>query len=399
MRRAEANRLSRPLAGRALTIICVVMAATFATQTMVVTLVPLLGVSLGATPATVGLLVSMGAVLPLFLATLVGVAVDRFGPVRLIVLGSIGIAAAPVLVAVSPSLVTLAVTQALVGLFHLMLVVAAQAYVAGLGSAATHEKNFGWYTTFLSVGQLIGPLTGGFIANSHGFPAAFAAASIIAIVAAALTYLLPRVPSLGLAPRSTRQVFEALGDVLKSRGATVAVVVSTCLILVLSAYQAFFPVHLELLGYPASAIGAFIGARALAAILVRPFISRIVSLCSGRKRAFLLALALTGIGLLVAGIAVSTLPLGAASAMLGIGLGLGLPLSMVATVEHVAAGSRGTALGLRLTGNYAALVLGPLLLGVMAEGVGVRGTLVFSGLLVVPAVVLLLRVRSEQVSR
>lgn len=391
--------MSRPLARRALTIICVVMAATFATQTMVATLAPLLAVSLGATPATVGLLVSMGAVLPLLLATLVGVAVDRFGPVRLIVLGSIGLAAAPVLVAVSPSLGALAVTQALVGLFHLMLVVAAQAYVAGLGSHATHEKNFGWYTTFLSVGQLIGPLTGGFIANSHGFPAAFAASSIIAIVAAALTYLLPRVPSLGPTPRSTRQVFEALAEVLKSRGATAAVVVSTCLILVLSAYQAFFPVHLELLGYPASAIGAFIGARALAAILVRPFISRIVSFCSGRKRAFLLALALTGMGLLVAGIAVSTLPLGAASAMLGIGLGLGLPLSMVATVEHVAAGSRGTALGLRLTGNYAALVLGPLLLGVMAEGVGVRGTLVFSGLLVVPAVVLLLRVRSEQAGR
>ncbi|MEX2542033.1 MAG: MFS transporter [Trueperaceae bacterium] len=377
----------------ALWVICGTMAAAFTTHSMVAPLVPLLGFELGASPGLVGVLVSAGALLPLFFAIPTGGVVDRFGPKRPIILGAIGLALAPVAVAMWPSLLALGFSQLFVGLFHLVLVVAAQTYVASLGSGKLHEVNFGWYTTFLSVGQLIGPVLAGFIADSLGFVAAFAAAGAVAVVAVVLSPLIRKSETTGGTDRGRLLDLRILTALPRTPGVKVAMVVSASVIFALSIHQAFFPVYLDLLEYPATVIGALISARALASVIIRPFMPRIVSLLTGRSRSFLATLLAAGASLMLTGVSITLTPLALASVLLGIGLGVALPLSMVSIVDHVKHEHRGVALGLRLTGNYAALVVGPLLLGLVAELAGLRSTFILGSLLLAPACVLLLRWR------
>ena len=134
-----------------------VVALAFTTHAMMAPLVPLFGLELGASPAVIGLLVSAGYVLPLLLAIGAGSLVDRRGPRPLIVGGMIGMTLSPLLVAAVPDLGALIVAQLVLGLSHLLVIVAAQAHVASRGEGQARERNFGWYTTFVSVGQLTGP--------------------------------------------------------------------------------------------------------------------------------------------------------------------------------------------------------------------------------------------------
>jgi MFS family permease len=94
------------------------------------TLAPLFGVALGASPASIGVVISAAFLFPFFLAVPVGTVVDAIGPKPMLLLGTALLAIAPVGVAVVPSFPSLLVAQVLAGLGQLIAVVAAQAMVA-----------------------------------------------------------------------------------------------------------------------------------------------------------------------------------------------------------------------------------------------------------------------------
>ncbi len=392
---------------------------------MTSTLAPLLAVSLGASPATLGLIVSATFLFPLFLAIPTGQLVDRVGGKPVAIAGTLLLFAAPVWVAIDASIAALLALQVLTGLGQLLAVVAAQSLVARFGEGRDRERNYGVYGAFVSAGQLLGPITAGVILDASSFPASFTLAAAIAGLGV-LTFTVAQLPRAMRAPvgddtngaanpdasatssaplnaASSHQ--PAAGQATQAQGAHDArqgaghplvrailqvtqlltypsvrtgLWVSGTIMIVMIIHNSFLPAYLEGFAVPATVIGAVISTRSLVAVAVRPFMASIIAALGGRVPTFLVTLILAALG--TAGIALGpalVVQLLAAAA-LGVAVGVAQPLTMVAVVEDVATERHGFALGTRITANRVAQFSAPLAIGALAQAFGYTVTFLLS---------------------
>jgi len=342
------------------------------------TLAPLLGASLGASPAVIGVVISAAFVFPFFFAIPAGTVVDAIGPRPMLLTGVALLGAAPLLIVLAPSLATLIVVQILTGLGQLTAVVAAQALVASLGAGPLRERNFGWYAAFVSGGQLAGPLLAGVLLDLRGFAVAYAVAVVAAAVAfVAFTAVQPsaraEAPAAGVAPAPRRRGLPTpsdLGRLVRLPTAQVSLWVSGTVMIVLITHNSFLPAFLDELAVPATVIGLVISMRSAGSVLIRPFMAQVVRLLGGRLRTFVVALATSALG--VAGVVgapnLAILLVGAA--LLGLAIGVAQPLTMVTMVEEVPTETHGVAFGARITANRLVQFVAPLLLGLVAQAAG-----------------------------
>lgn len=357
----------------AFVLLCSGAALLFAAFFMIGPLAPLFAAALGAPPAAIGVVVSAAFFFPFFLAIPVGSFVDRVGSKPLLLAGTALLAVAPWLVVWSPTLWALIALQVLAGLGQLIAVVAAQAVVASHGDGTKRERNFGWYGTFVSVGQLAGPVIAGVLVDVVSFRVAFGTAGGFAVLGALTFLVLPVVRPEKGAPGTRRRAFvppRELLALLRLPTVQVSLWVSATVMLVLICHNSFLPAFLDDLAVPASVIGVVLSARSLASIVVRPFMARAIALLGGRFTTFLVTIAGSAVG--VAGIALggNLVVLMGASIVLGVSIGISQPLTMVGVVEEVEAGGHGVAFGLRITANRAVQFVAPLLLGVVAQLLG-----------------------------
>lgn len=341
----------------------------FVGHTMIAPLAPLYSLALGASPAVIGVVIAAAFLFPLFLAIPAGSLVDRYGSRGILLAGSLLVGLSPFLVPLYPGFAALGLVQVLGGLGQLLAVVAAQSYVATLGGGRAREQNFGWYSTFISVGQLIGPLLAGLAVDLLGFEAAFAISGVCATLAVGLVVRL-RQPAREVSSEPHHFPTPAqMGRLLRNPGVQLALLVSGTIMIPLMGYQSFLPAYLDLLAYPATMIGAVLSFRALVTIAVRPFMPRIISAFGGRLRTLIATTTMCAIGL--AGIAHGSLwSLAIVAVLVGVGLGISQPLTMVTVVDGVNSSERGIAFGMRLTANRLMQVTGPLALGLIAQLVG-----------------------------
>lgn len=370
-------------------LVCAAACCSFITISMIEPLVPLYSLALGATPIVIGALVSTGYLLPVFLAVPAGKLVDRWGPRLMLIAGTLGFLVAPSGVALVPGLATLVIAQVLAGLSQLLVVLAAQSAVALLGEQRhQREYNFGWYSSFVSAGQLIGPLLAGTLADLSGYRAAFLGAGLVSLISLALLQKFDpgerrTSPALERGRAPAESPVKAL---LSDRGLQIAVIASAGTVLAHGVHRTFLPPYLQQFQYPATVIGLLFSLRALVGFLIRPFMPSIAQRLGGRTRTLILVTLATGLGLMANGVTQRLSLLVAAALLIGVGTGLAQPLTMVAMTENVPEQVRGFALGVRLTINRLAQFLNPLLFGAIAEWAGIEpaflaagGLMVFSG--------------------
>lgn len=372
-------------------VVCTLVSLTFVTQSAVLPLVPLLSVSLGASPLLIGALIAGGNLVPLVLAIPLGRLVDRRGAWPLLVTGTAMLAGGAGIVAIAPELIVLAIAQAIVGLGQIVLAVATQTTVAAIGVGRARQRAFGWYTAAVSLGQLVGPLLAGLVVDLAGFREAFAFAGLASCAALALCFALPRrsaqaqaraeaVSSAGTeVPASTRP--ETARTLLANWGMRMALVTSGGVVFAAMAYQSFLPVHLAELAFPATTVGAIISVRALAAVLVRPWLSSVTRVFGNRSTAFIALVLLVALAVAPTALVTSTWLLVVLALLVGIGTGIVPPLSMVTLVDHVERKDQGLAFGVRLTSNRVAHLLSPVVVGVIAEVYGLAAALLLAGAL------------------
>ena len=350
-------------------ILCTGILLMFVGHTMIFPLAPLYSLELGASPAVIGVVIAAAFLFPLFLAIPAGSLVDRYGSRGILLTGTLLVGLSPFLIPLFPGFAALGAVQVLNGLGQLIAVIAAQSYVATLGSGRVREQNFGWYSTFISVGQLVGPLLAGAAVDLLGFEAAFALSGISASLAVLLVLRLRRPQR---EPNREPHRFPSpaqMGRLVKYPSVQLALLVSGTMMIPLMGYSSFLPAYLDLLAYPATLIGGIISFRAFVTIIVRPFMPRIIAALGGRYRTFTVMTAMTAVslGAIAHGELWSLLLL---AVLMGIGLGIAQPLTMVTVVEQVGPAERGTAFGLRLTANRFMQVVGPLGLGLIAQVAG-----------------------------
>ncbi len=361
------------------------------TLATVATAVPLYAVALGLDAATVGLLVALPNVFPVLLAVPAGRAVDGKGALRWMLVGSLGLVSAPLIVATVGGTGSLVVAQLLLGLFHVFLTLASQAFVATLGTRASFERDFAWYSTSLAAGRLGGPLLAGVMIDAAGFRPAFAVVTGALLLSTGLVATLRRwrpehdataatpdqprdepsagsrlaaPPPAGARPRPGARAL--LGNV----GLQLAVLSSAGVFVAIAVRQAFLPVYLSELSYSATSIGALLSLGGLAAVLVRPIMPLLSRTMGGPARTLVVAMSAVAIGVGLTGLVSSYGVIALLTVIAGLGAGVGLPLSIVTVASHVDPRSRGLALGVRLSLNRVAQLVAPVAVGAVVAASG-----------------------------
>ena len=367
-------------------ILCGAMGLVTLTLATVATAVPLYAVALGLDAASVGLLVALPNVFPVFLAVPAGRAVDGKGALRWMLVGSLGLVSAPLIVAVFGGTGAVVVGQLLLGLFHVFLTLASQAFVATLGSRASFERDFAWYSTSLAAGRLGGPLLAGVMIDAAGFRPAFAVVTGALVISTALvatlrrwrteqeaTVVTPRPlrdEPAGGSPATSAPPPAGARALLGNVGLQLAVLSSAGVFVAIAVRQAFLPVYLSDLSYSATSIGALLSLGGLAAVLVRPIMPLLSRAIGGPARTLVVAMSAVAIGVGLTGLVSSYGVIALLTVIAGLGAGVGLPLSIVTVASHVDPRSRGLALGVRLSLNRVAQLAAPIAVGAVVAASG-----------------------------
>ena len=353
----------------------------------------------GAGTFELGVIASAFAILSLPLAVSIGRWVDRWGEAWFVIAGAAMISAVCVSLLVIDSVWALAVSQALLGLGHILSVIGTQTLVANQASRENRDGRFGIFTVIVSLGQLIGPATAGFLAGTTAPPdgqangevgtdAVFIAAAAVAVAAVlvAVTLLrektapIPHIPATtGAVPitKSSTSYWGSVGQVLRIPSMPHAMLASLTVLTTIDLLAVYLPAYGGTNGISVETIGLLLAARAGASmasrLLMLPLL-RVLAL----SRVLAISTALSAIALGIFPFLGSVPLMYVAIAVAGFGLGLGQPITLTWVAGRAHRNIRGTALGVRHTGNRLGQVLLPATVGLIAgaSGVGlVFGTL------------------------
>ena len=332
-------------------------------------LVALYAIDMGASPLTIGMLISTFAIFPLTLAVYAGRYSDRVGMRRPMILGSFAVCLGLLLPTVFPALAALFISAALVGTANLFFHVASHNLIGALGGVGERTANFGTFSLGSALSGMIGPMLVGFMVDRVGHTATYYALAAIAIWPGLLLLLWH-----GFIPPSPPHAPKAPGgsalELLKMPRLRHILVTSGVILTGLDLFNFYMPIHGRAIGLSATAIGVVIGMQAVAAFVVRwwmPALSRQY----GEMRVLTWSLLMSGVTLLLFPALHQPVLLAAASFVLGFGLGCGQPLSTILTYNYSPPGRSGEALGMRLTVNKFTQIMVPLVFGSLGSAFGI----------------------------
>ncbi|MEJ2724162.1 MAG: MFS transporter [Deltaproteobacteria bacterium] len=348
---------------------------------MVFPLIPLVAHDLGASPAVIGLIVGAFSLLSFFLAVPIGGFTDRAGVKGMIALGVFCNIASALLLLHSNHVMILIASQILGGIGFQLHIVSSQAYIARIDSPFRRERAFGYLTFSAAVGQTLGPVLGGLVASRYGYYDAFLGVLLFSAMGLVV---------LGLQGSNGRQAdrYSIVQDLKQavsvlSDSRMLAVLAFTFVIIfAVSLRTSFLPVLLLKRGLSEADVGLLISLFAGSMTVVRPFVGRIFGFFSRKDiMAFSVLTVAAGVGSIPA--LHSSFPTAFAMCVFGLGFGLTQPLSMVMVADLADSGHSGLIMGLRFMVITLGNLSGPVLLGLLAEGINLEAPFYASALVVV----------------
>jgi MFS family permease len=338
---------------------------------------------LGAGAREVGFVTAAFALLPLFLAIPLGRSADR-GRVPLVTVGCAIQVVACVLLAGAQTPLTLGAASAVLGLGHLGVALGVQEVIARESGDSHHDRDYGLLTAGVALGQMIGPLIGGFVLDSgESLLAATRHAMLIAAVVVVPATVIAALGERGRAKAPDDAISRrgSVRTILQTRGVPAGIFASIAVLSASDIFTAYMPVIGEQRGIAPGAVGVLLALRAGATMATRIGIGTIVARV-GRERLIIVSALAAAVSLAAISFVQGVVPLAVLCLITGVGLGFGQPLSMTLIVQLVPQYARGTALAVRLTGNRIGQVAAPAAAGVVAGGAGARAVFwVLSGLL------------------
>ena len=327
----------------------------------------LFALELGASEFTVGVLISLFALLPTFLSVGAGRLIDRAGPQRPLEVSLGTLALATALPFAFPRLEVLYLSATLLGVSFMYVHIAMNSVFGAHGSPEQRAVNFSWLALGFSISNSIGPLVAGYAIDGFGHARAFAVLAVFPAIALALLWVrkrpLPRPEHVPLAKRA------GVLDLLRIPGLRQTFWVSLLLATGWDLYTFLIPLYGARIGLSAAAIGVILSTFALATFTVR----LIMPLLIKRLKQWLIifcALAVSGTCYLAFPLAQSVPPLLLLSFVLGLGLGSAQPVIMSLLYAASPPGRQGEAVGLRTSLLNGSHTLIPLASGAASTAVG-----------------------------
>jgi MFS family permease len=373
---------------RLLVLMCVLSHSGFGGSRVVVSLYAL---DQGATQFTIGILMALYAVCPLFMAVFVGRFADRVGPRMPMLIGIGGVTLGLLLPPIFPGILALYASALLLGSTFHFFFITVQGITGGIGGAENRARNFALIGMGFSAAGFIGPLLAGLTIDYLGHLQAFLMLAAFPVPALLLLLFKP-----GFLPPARKHADSAKHgsslELLRVRSLRNTFIASGILSAAWDLFQFYFPVYGHSVGLSASAIGTVLGVFALATFTVR------VAIPTLAKR-YAEAEVLTG-AIFIAAVAFALFPLfanayvlSAIAFLLGLGVGCGQPVSMSLIYVLAPEGRAAECAGLRVTANNVMHLLIPLLFGSLGTAFGYTPVFLSNSSLLVASAVLLRRAR------
>jgi len=329
----------------------------------------LFALSLEATPFTVGAIVSLLALAPMFFVVSAGRVLDRIGVRKPMLLGAGAIIAGLVLVFAVPRIEVLFIASPLVGSGFILYHIAVHHAAGSMGAPEGRVRNFSLLALSFSTANFIGPMLTGFAIDWIGHRVSFLLLAGSALIALGVLLMRrlevvrhesPEAP--GRKPRTA--------DLWRNRSLRRVFIVSAALSMAWDLFTFVVPIYGSQIGLSASKIGLILGAYGAAIFIVRlalPLFAHRVS----EWRLLIAAMMATGVGFFVFPL-VTTVPVLIAFAfVLGIALGGTQPTIMALVYAHAPPGRGGEAVGVRtLLLNFSQAGI-PLLFGALGAALGI----------------------------
>ncbi|MEJ1158419.1 MFS transporter [Prosthecomicrobium sp. N25] len=351
---------------------------------------------LGASTLTIGLLVTLRAVLPIFIAMPSGQLIDTIGPMKMLVVGNACLLTSLVLNATASSLVSLILSQFFLGSSIIIMASSFQVLVS-TGDQAIRNEYIQRYSMWMSGGGMLGPLIGGLVASlfpvpMDGYRAAFMAAALssaglmVALVWMGRSYAHPKPEEADLdlrsmiSPAGVLKSYKKGIDLTRHRPVQFGLTATFLIMYIQSLYNGFLPLYMDSVGFTTLIISTALAMNGLSAMLTRYVLGGLMNRMAPEH-------ILTVAGFTAAAcVAVTPLagqhvvPMLLVVTVMGGAVGVNLPVSIMVMVDAVGEGERGKLMGLRLLANRFAQILSPALFGLLGHALGLSAALAGGGI-------------------
>lgn len=332
--------------------------------------VSLMAIKLQASALTVGLLMSLYALVPMLLALHAGRWLDRVGALRPLAWSAGSMALAVAIPFAWPTIAGLCLASTLIGTTFLVYHMALNAAVGAMGDASERTANFSWLALSFSVSGFVGPMAAGFAIDGTSHRTALALLAFFPL-AALMPIALWRT-GFPLTERDSARVAQGernVMDLLRQRKLRHVFLASLTLSMGWDLYTFLMPVYGSRVGLSASEIGVIMGFFAAATFAIRlalPIFARRVT----EWVVIATAMLVSGIAYTLFPLATSGTLLMALSFLLGLGLGASQPMVMSLLYAASPPGRQGEVIGVRtmfLNGSHTFL---PLVMGAVGAMLG-----------------------------
>jgi MFS family permease len=330
--------------------------------------VALYALKLEASPFTVGVLMSLYALLPMLLSVLAGRVIDRIGPRVPLLWGNALLLFGVLMPFLLPGLATLFAAATVIGSGFMLSHMISNNLVGAYGKPEDRAANFSWLSLGYSVSGSRGPLVAGFSIDWLGEVRAFAVMGAFAALALSLT-IWRRGDLVRHETPIQRHSSHSVMDLVRNRSLRGVLIVSGMLSMGWDLFTFVMPIHCSNIGLSASTTGVIMGAFGAATFAVRlamPALSRrlrewqvITTAFVVSGTAYLLFPFVTSVGLLMS-----------IAFLLGLGLGCSQPMIMSLLYAASPPGRQGEVVGVRTTVLNISSTGLPLVFGAVGSALG-----------------------------
>ncbi|MBP1155855.1 MULTISPECIES: MFS transporter [unclassified Paenibacillus] len=336
----------------------------------------------GASAVIIGLLVSTYAFIPMLVSITVGKWVDDFGARKITILGGAVMAIGIALPASYPGLITLFISQLVLGFSMLCALLSLQKTIGNL--SGSRDKLMAHFSVMASIGELLGPLISGKTYENFGFQATYTISFVVVFLGLLVAIMINKnhwSPETKTTSGGNQRNLLSTVRLLENGNLRKAVVISGLVMYSKDLFVAYFPVYASGIGMKAGSIGIILSIMAGASMSVRLVQFYLVERF-GRGRVLTATLSMSAIAFLLIPQFTQPALLTMLAFLLGMGLGLGQPLSMVYALNHSPIHRQGEVLGLRMTVNRGSQFFAPFLFGTIGGIAGLASIFWLSGALV-----------------
>ncbi len=328
----------------------------------------LYALSLHASEFTVGTLIALFALLPMFCAVSMGRMIDRIGIAKPMICGGILMVTGCAIPSTVGGLPLLYLAAILIGTGFLAIHVSTQHMVGAIGTTDTRTTDFSWLPLGYSVSSFCGPVIAGFVIDHARHNVAYAVCGGFALVSLILM-LTSGVTRVKLPRHDGERASESIMDLLRDPEMRRIYLISVLLGSAWDLFSFVMPIHGTHLRFSASTIGLILGCFSAATFTIRlamHWISRHYS----EWQVLIAALAVAMVCYALLPLMTNPFSIMLVTATLGLALGSSQP-NVLALLHHASpAGRAGEAVGGRVTISNACQVALPLAFGAAGATLG-----------------------------